>query len=74
MRALHIVSLVWLVLSIAGLINFVRAGRDFHIAQILPFCGGKPVNGEYAVAGIIMLGLILWGIGRINRNNKEDEK
>ena len=68
------IQVILLLLITAGLINFVRDGRDFHIAKILPFCGGQPINGEYAVAGIIMLGLILWGIGRINRNNKEDEK
>lgn len=67
------IQAVLLMLIIAGLINFVRAGRNFHIAKSLPFCDGEPVNGEYAVAGVILLGLVLWGIGRINRNNQEED-
>lgn len=68
------IQVLLLILIFAGLINFVREGRTFHMAKVLPFCDGQPIHAEYAVAGILFLGLILWGIGRINRNNEDDDQ
>ena len=47
-------------------INFIRSGDDFPIARVLPFCGGDPVD-IYDGAGLILLGMLLWGIMRLKR-------
>ncbi len=56
-----------------GIYRFVTSGQSFHIAKTLPFCSGNPVNGIYEVAGLVMIGLFLWGLYRLNRKNEDDE-
>ena len=68
----RIIQIVLVVLVGAGLINFARSGKTFHLAKTLPFCDGLPVNPQYAVAGVIMLCILVWGLGRLNR--KDDDQ
>ncbi len=58
--------IVVVVLVIACFINFVRTGETFHIAEVLPFGGGHEA-GLYDLASFIVIGLGLWGYGRLRR-------
>ena len=54
-------------------LRFIRAGADFHIAKVLPFCDGEPV-GIYHWSGLIMAGIFVWGLLRLyHRKDDEDE-
>ena len=68
MRAIKITIVLLITFVVLG---FIRAGADFHIARILPFCDGEPV-GMYAWAGLVMAGIFLWGLARLRRR-KDDE-
>ena len=66
-------TLTLIILITACFLNFLRKSVDnFHIAQIFPFCDGRPVRPEYAVGGVVILLILLWGILRIN--NGGDDK
>ena len=51
----------------AMVINFARDGADFHIVRSVPFLGGDPVSG-YDLAGIFLIGLLIWSFARLKRN------
>ena len=58
------------VLLVAGtVLLFVTGGKIFHIAKALPFCSGNPIDWSYELGGLVLLGLFLWGLYRIRRNN-----
>ena len=67
-----VIQIILIILVGAGLINFVRSGKTFPLAGSLPFCDGMPINIQYAVAGVVMLCILVWGIGRLNRKDDED--
>ena len=58
------------VLTAAVVINFLRDGRTFHIAKVLPFSNGPEKVGLYDWASVIVLFIIVWGIYRL-KNRKE---
>jgi hypothetical protein len=63
---------VTLLLSVA-LINWVRQGHAFHVAQVLPFCSGRP-PGFYDLAGVGMLVILIGGLRRLfNPEDDSDE-
>ena len=51
--------------------GFVTSGHAFPIAQVLPFCDGEPV-GPYHWAGLVMIGIFIWGLNR-NKHNRDDD-
>ena len=55
------------ILFAAMVINFARDSADFHIVRSIPFLGGDPISG-YDLAGIFLIGLLIWSIARLNRN------
>jgi len=62
-----------ILLITACFLNYLRKSVDnFHIAEIFPFFDGRPVRPEYAVGGIILLLILLWGILRLNRSDEDD--
>ena len=69
MRALKITIVLLITITV---IAFIRAGDSFHIASVLPFCDGEPVN-IYHWAGLVMAGIFLWGLYRLSRRNGDDE-
>lgn len=69
MKTLKIVATI---LIAAAILNFIRAGRTFHLAKVLPFCDGEPVN-TYHWAGLIMCGIALWGYCRLKNGSKDED-
>jgi hypothetical protein len=67
---MRLAKIVVVLIVIAALITWVRAGTNFgHIVRCLPFLGGhKP--GFYDVGALTLLGLAVWGISRLGRSRK----
>lgn len=69
---MRILKLTAVILIASAVLSFLRAGRSFHIAEVLPFCDGRSVN-EYHWAGLVMCGIALWGYCRLKRQSKDDD-
>jgi len=54
-------------------INFIKSDRAFHIAKSLPFSNSHEKIDMYDWAGVAALGIIAWGIYRLNRKRDGDE-
>jgi len=39
----------------AGVIAWMTRGYDVSPASVLPFCGGRPLNLLYELAGLVMI-------------------
>lgn len=67
------IAVTLIILITACLLNFIKKSVDnFHIAEIFPFFDGREVKPEYAIGGIVMLLILLWGILRLNRRTDDD--
>ena len=60
-------------LVVCLLINGVRQGADFPIGRVLPFCSGD-VAPLFEVGGLVMLGLLFWGLRRLYRSADSAER
>jgi len=69
MKANKITIVLLITFTVLG---FIRAGADFHIAKILPFCDGEPAGSIYPWAGLILVVIFLWGLARL-RQRKDNE-
>lgn len=67
MRAIKITIVLLIAFT---LLAFIRAGADFHIAQILPFCDGEVSN--FSWAGLIMAGIFIWGLMRLYQRGDDE--
>jgi hypothetical protein len=66
-----------LVLTFAALVWIRSDGLyDFDIRTALPFMGGRRGIGAYDWAGIALLAISLWGLGRLLRRSQppDDER
>lgn len=70
MKALKILLAV---MCTAMLVNFLRRGDDFPLPRVLPLLGGRPLNLQYALGGLALLALMLWGLHRLNRSSDQEE-
>ena len=70
MKAIQILVVLLLTFT---LLNFIRAGADFHIAKIIPFCDGEPVS-IYHWAGLIVAVIFCWGLIRLFRRDEDDDE
>ena len=61
------VKLCITILIAAVIINFLRDGRTFHIAKVLPFSNGPEKTGIYDWACVIVLIIIVWGLYRLKK-------
>ena len=59
-------KIVLILLLFAALIHAVREDAGFRLPQVVPFMGGRR-PGEYDLAGIAMILIFLWGLGRLHR-------
>ena len=71
---MKLIKIALIVLVGASVYSFVTSGERFHIAKTLPFCNGRQVHGAYEIGGLILLGLFIWGLCRLSRNNKDDSE
>ena len=66
------ITLTLIILITACFLNFLRKSVDnFHIAEIFPFCDGREVSPEYAIGGVVILLILLWGILRLKRGSDD---
>ena len=70
MRAIKVILII-LIASIV--INFIKSDRTFHIAKSLPFSNSQEKIDMYDFGGAAALGVIAWGIYRLNRKREDDE-
>ena len=63
MKALKI---IFVLLCVALLINFVRSGAAFPLPQVLPGCDGKALDPVYFAGGVALIVLVLWGLRRLS--------
>jgi hypothetical protein len=64
------IKLCLTILIAAVVINFLREGRMFHIAKVLPFASGRDSAPLYDWASVIILGLFAWGLYRLKHNQR----
>jgi len=69
---MRIIKITLCLLIAAGVLAFVKSGRVFHIAKVLPFCSGSPIRWPYELGGLAIIGLFIWGLARLNRNSNDD--
>jgi len=65
------IKIVIIILIGATVLSFVKSGQEFHIAKLLPFCDGEPVN-RYHLAGLVMCVIALWSYYRLRRRDNND--
>jgi hypothetical protein len=68
--AMKAAKVILVVLVVGALIGWVRQENSVgHIVRCLPFCGGhKPAI--YDFGGLVLLGLVLWGLSRLKNAGK----
>ena len=69
---MRLIQLTLILLIAAAVFLFVTNGEIFHISRVLPLCSGNRIDTPYEVGGLVMLGLFLWGLYRLNRNNRDE--
>ncbi len=65
-------AILLIVLLACGMIVFIRGGRNFHIAEVLPGCDERDFSPSYFLGGIAMLGLLAWHLARLRREDGGD--
>jgi len=68
---MRIAVAVFIVLIISATIVAVRGDADFPLVQALPFLRGRGKPENYEWAGVAMLAITAWGIGRLYRKSDE---
>jgi hypothetical protein len=69
--AVRAAAVVLIIVLIACLINYLRAGADFPIVRCLPFAGGHEPS-LYDAGAFALLLMIPWGLGRLRRKDDEE--
>jgi hypothetical protein len=66
---MKIIKAAVIILITLAVLSFIRDGRQFHIARVLPFCDGR--ISEYHLAGLVMCIIAIWGLKRIGSKNED---
>ncbi len=69
---MKLIQLTVILLIAAAVFSFMTNGEIFHLSRVLPFCSGRGIETPYEIGGLVMLGLFLWGLYRLKRNNRDD--
>lgn len=69
---MKIIKVTLIILVAASTLMFVKSDLVFHIAKVLPFCSGNPIEWDYELGGLAILVLFLLGLHRLNRNRRND--
>lgn len=67
------IKITLIILVAATILVFIRSELAFHIAKILPFCSGDPIEWDYELAALAMLVLFVLGLYRLHRNHRDDD-
>ena len=70
---MRLILTVLILLVASSVFIFFTGGKVFHIARVLPFCSGNPIQWSYELGGLAMLVLFIWGLHRLRRNNRHDD-
>lgn len=63
------IKIIVVLIVVGTFINWARSGADWPLPQALPFLSGQPISALYEVAGLVMIGIGLWGLGRLRSGN-----
>jgi hypothetical protein len=69
---MKLIPIVLIVLVAATVLLFVTDGALFHPARTLPFNSRGPVQRNYELAGLIMLGLFCWALHKLRNRDGQD--
>jgi len=69
---MKLIQLTLIFLIAAAVFLFITEGEIIHLSRVLPFCSGHGIETPYEIGGLVMLGLFLWGLYRLKRNNRDD--
>ena len=69
---MKIIKVTLIILITASILVFVKSGMVFHIAKVLPFCSGNPIEMGYELGGLAILVLFFLGLRRLHRNRRND--
>jgi len=69
---MRLIQLTLIVLIAVAVFSFITNGQIFHLSRVLPFCSGGGIDTPYEIGGLVMLGLFLWGLYRLKRNNRDE--
>jgi len=69
---MRMIKIVLVILGTLAMLNFVRAGANFPLGKILPFCGGRSTS-LYDFGGLVLLALTIWGILRMRQSHDSEE-
>ena len=67
------IKITLIILVAATTLVFIRSDLAFHIAKILPFCSGSPIEWDYELGILAMLLLFVLGLYRLHRNHRDDD-
>lgn len=59
------IAIALIVLLAAALINFIRGSECFPLPRVLPMCDGRSFSMQYALGGIALILLLIWGLRRL---------
>ena len=69
---MRLIRLTVILLVAATVFLFITNGRIFHLSRVLPFSSGAGIDLPYEIGGLVMLGLFLWGLYRLRRNDRDE--
>jgi len=70
---MKVIKITLIILVVASILAFVKSGMVFHIAKVLPFCSGNPIEWGYELGALAILVLFLLGLQRLRRNQRRDD-
>ena len=70
---MKIIKVTLIILVAASTLAFVKSDLVFHIAKVLPFCSGNPIEWGYELGALAILVLFFLGLHRLLRNQRRDD-
>jgi hypothetical protein len=70
---MKVIKVTLIILVAASILAFVKSDVVFHIAKVLPFCSGNPIDWGYELGGLGILVLFFLGLRRLHRNRRRDD-
>ena len=71
---MKVIQIILILMTAIAVFLYVTEGRLFHPAQTLPFNSRGPVELGYERAGLIVLGLLGWGLYRLWHHGDDQDR